>query len=230
MTRPRKVRHQLASFHFFCYQLQQTLPISDNNPVDLWTTLLGILSLATTTFCTAVDNCEHQYEFAGVSYVRHGANSGMAAWTRHRKDVSVDSVMSDFSGMHLGRPGLGDKMFSNNAAADHGPLTSISASPPESAIRPHVGNHSSFDSIIDDEQRLSQDDLLFEKTHYRSSMSSDSVFGDDYSFQNDGLFPPNQLFRPLSVHSIGSIHSPMKEDDTMISVSITSNFFCWLQS
>ena len=160
-----------------------------------------------------------------MSYVRHGANSGMAAWTRHRKDVSVDSLMSDFSGMHLGRPGLGDKMFNNNAAADHGPLTSISASPPESAIRPHVGNRSSFDSIIDDEQRLSQEDSLFEKTHYRSSMSSDSVFGDDYPFQNDGLLPPNQLFRPLSVHSIGSIHSPMKEDDTMISVSITSIFF-----
>jgi serine/arginine repetitive matrix protein 2 len=115
-------------------------------------------------------------------------------------------------------------MFNNNAAADHGPLTSISALPPESTIRPHVGNRSSFDSIIDDEQRLSQEDS-FEKTHYRSSMSSDSVFSDDYPFQNDGLLPPNQLFRPLSVHSIGSIHSPMKEDDTMISVGITSNFF-----
>ena len=41
----------------------------------------------------------------------------MAAWTRHRKEVSIDSVMSDFSGIHLGRPGLGDKMFNN--AADH---------------------------------------------------------------------------------------------------------------
>jgi serine/arginine repetitive matrix protein 2 len=65
-----------------------------------------------------------------MSYARHGANSGMAAWTRHRKEVSIDSVMSDFSGIHLGRPGLGDKMFSN--AGDHGVLTSISASPPES--------------------------------------------------------------------------------------------------
>jgi len=146
-------------------------------------------------------------------YARHGANTGMAAWTRHRKEVSVDSVMSDFSGMHLGRPGLGDKMFSN--PADHGPLTSISASPPESATSPHFAK--SFDSILDDEQRSSVEDLLFEKTHHCSSISSDSVFGDDYSLQN-GLLPPNQ-FRPLSVLSINSVPSPMKEDDTMISVS-----------
>jgi len=131
--------------------------------------------------------------------------------------------MSDFSGMHLDRPGLGDKMFDN--AADHGPLTSISASPPGSSFRPYVSNRSSFDSIIDDEQR-SQEDSLFERTHYRSSMSSDSVFNDDYPIQS-GLLPPNQLFRPLSVHSIGSIHSPTKEDDTMISVSSIFIIF-WL--
>jgi serine/arginine repetitive matrix protein 2 len=133
-----------------------------------------------------------------MSYARHGANSYMAAWSRHRKEVSVDSVMSDFSGIHLGRPGLGDKMFNN--AADLGPLTSISASPPESATRHHVGNRSSFDSIIDDEHRSFQEDSLFEKTHYHSSMSSDSVFGDEFHFQN-GLLPPNQ-FRLVSVHSI----------------------------
>ena len=86
---------------------------------------------------------------------------------------SVDSVMSDFSGTHLGRPGLGDKMFSN-AAADHEPLTSISASPPENTIRPHVGNRSSFDfdSILDDEQISSQEDSLFEKTHCRLTLCS----------------------------------------------------------
>ena len=58
-------------------------------------------------------------------YARHGANNGMAAWTRHHKVVSIDSVIRNFSGMHLGCPGLGDKMF-NNATADHRPLTSIS--------------------------------------------------------------------------------------------------------
>jgi hypothetical protein len=96
--------------------------------------------------------------------------------------------------------------------ADHGPLTSISASPPESATSPHFVK--SFDSILDDEQRSSVEDSLFEKTHHCSSMSSDS---DDYSLQN-GPLPLNQ-FRPLSVLSINSVHSPMKEDDTMISVS-----------
>lgn len=155
-----------------------------------------------------------------ISYARHGANSGMAAWSRHRKDNSVDSVMSDFSGMYLGRPGLGDKMFDN--AGDHGPLTSITASPPESATRPEFDRRASFDSIIDDEQRSSMEDSLFEKTNNRSSMSSDSVFfGDDDShpMHGGGLLPPNQ-FRPVSVISTHSIHSPMKEDDTMISVSI----------
>jgi serine/arginine repetitive matrix protein 2 len=92
-----------------------------------------------------------------MSYSRQGANSGMA-WTRHRREVSVESVMSDFSGMYLGRPGLGDKMFKN--AADHGLLTSISASPLESAARPHVGDRSSFDSIIDDKQRSQEDRCL----------------------------------------------------------------------
>ena len=30
-----------------------------------------------------------------MSYARHSANSGMVAWTRHRREISVDSVMSD---------------------------------------------------------------------------------------------------------------------------------------
>ena len=152
-----------------------------------------------------------------MSYVRHGANGGMAAWARHRKEPSVDSIMSDFSGMHLGRPGLGDKMFNNGN--DHGPLTSISASPPESVARLHIANRSSFDSILDDEQRSSMEDSLFEKTNYRSSVSSEFVFGDvDSHPVQGGLLPPNH-FRPVSVRSVGSNHSPMKEDDTMISVS-----------
>ena len=132
--------------------------------------------------------------------------------------------MSSFSGIHLGRPGLGDKMFNN--AADLGPLTSISSSPPESARNHRLGNRSSFDSIVDDEQRSSLGEgSLFEKTHYRSSMSSDSVFGDDYSQPlQGGLLPPNH-FRPLSVASISSIHSPLKDNDTMISVSFFNFFF-----
>ena len=30
-----------------------------------------------------------------MSYARHSANSGMVAWTRHRREISIDSVMSD---------------------------------------------------------------------------------------------------------------------------------------
>ena len=82
-------------------------------------------------------------------------------------------------------------MFNN--AVDYGALTSITASPLESTGKPYVGNRSSFDfsSIIDDEQR-SQEDSLFEKTHCRSSMSSDSLFSEDYHLKN-GLLPPNQF-------------------------------------
>ena len=65
-------------------------------------------------------------------------------------DASVDSVQSDFSAMRLGRPGIGDKMF--DMAADQGmPLTSISVLPPESLDLGQRGDHSSFDSILDDE-------------------------------------------------------------------------------
>ncbi|KAF5376919.1 hypothetical protein D9615_007315 [Tricholomella constricta] len=154
-----------------------------------------------------------------LSYAMHGANGGRAAWARHRQDSSIDSVMSDFSAMRLGRPGIGDKMF--DTAVDHGiPLTSISASPPESIAEHRFGNRSSFDydSIMDHDRRLSFDDSLFEKTGDRSSVSSDSVFGcDDSQAPRGGLLAPPQ-YRPLSVLSMNSIHSPMREDDTMISM------------
>jgi len=133
-------------------------------------------------------------------------------------DTSVDSVQSDFSATRLGRPGIGDKLF--DMAADQGmPLTSISASPLESLDLGQCGDHSSFDSILDDERRSLMDHSLFDKTGHRSSMLSDSVFGYNDSHPEQGhLLLPNQ-FRPLSVLSINSVHSPMKEDDTMISVS-----------
>ena len=143
-----------------------------------------------------------------ISYAKHGANSGISAWARHQRDASVDSVMSDFSAMYLGRPGIGDKMFDH--AVDLGPLTSISASPP----------NASYDSIMDNGQRSSMEDSLFEDTGQRCSMSSDSVFGDDASHPYSlGLLPPNQ-FRPLSALSFNSNHGPIHEDDTMISVSV----------
>jgi hypothetical protein len=152
------------------------------------------------------------------SYAMFGANGGRAAWARHRQDASMDSVMSDFSAARLGRPGLGDKMF--ETAADHGmPLTSISASPPESLAPEQLRNHSSFDSILDDDRRSSMNDSLFDKTGNRSSMSSDSVFGYDDHHPPQGHLLPSMHLRPLSAFTVNSVHSPMKEDDTMISVS-----------
>lgn len=164
------------------------------------------------------------------SYAMHGANGGRAAWARHRQDSSMDSVMSDFSARRLGRPGLGDKML--ESALDYGmPLTSISASPPESLASKGRADRTSYDSIMDDEARRSfseydrrscSDDSLFDKTGYRSSISSESVFGfDDVNMNapHRNLLPPYQ-FRPLSTISFTSVHSPNKEDDTMISVSV----------
>ncbi|RDB27260.1 hypothetical protein Hypma_004359 [Hypsizygus marmoreus] len=156
-----------------------------------------------------------------LSYALHGANGGRAAWARHRQESSMDSVMSDFSMMRLGRPGIGDKMF--DTSADRMPLTAISASPPESVAENRFRNRSSFDydSILDDERRSSMDDSLFDKTGERTSDlsdSSNSVFGgNDARVSQGGLLPPVH-YRPVSVMSIHSAHSPMKEDDTMISM------------
>ncbi|OJA11619.1 hypothetical protein AZE42_05475 [Rhizopogon vesiculosus] len=151
------------------------------------------------------------------------AHGGRAAWARHRPELSADSVLSDFSGIHLGRPGLGDKML--DSALDRGmPLAAISASPPESPAGSEqfrinqYANRTSYDSIMGSDpepQRVSNmEDSIFEKTGHRTSVSSsDSAefFGVDSSHA-----PPQ--FRPLSSYSIASVHSPQKEDDTMISM------------
>ncbi|EPQ51625.1 hypothetical protein GLOTRDRAFT_117955 [Gloeophyllum trabeum ATCC 11539] len=157
------------------------------------------------------------------NYAMYGANGGRVAWARHRHDPSVDSILSDFSAMRLGRPDLGDKMFSS--VPEHGvPLTAISASPPESRYSRDESQYSgdddqrsSYDSIIDEDRRTSVQDSLFEKTGYRTSVSSESVFGNDYSHPIQGsLMPPH--FRPISMYSEVSIHSPENEDDTLISM------------
>ncbi|KAJ7234518.1 hypothetical protein B0H12DRAFT_1204744 [Mycena haematopus] len=143
-------------------------------------------------------------------YAAYGATGGRQAWAKHRQQSSVDSVMSDYSVSRLGRPGVGDKMF--DTVMDHGhSLRAISASPPESRGS-ELRNRSSYDSIIDEERRSSMEDSLFEKTGHRSSMSSDSVFGyDDHN-------PPMAFAAAASVPFHNSVHSPMKEDDTMISM------------
>ncbi|KAG1847994.1 hypothetical protein C8R48DRAFT_779063 [Suillus tomentosus] len=152
-------------------------------------------------------------------------HGGRASWARHRPDFSVDSMLSDFSEIHLGRPGLGDKML--DSALDRGmPLTAISASPPESPAG-SIGseqfrsgqyvNRMSYDSIMDMDHEHqpvpNMEDSLFEKTCHRTSVSSsDSAF-----FAVDSSHAPPQ-FKRLSSYSIASVHSPQKEDDTMISM------------
>ncbi|PBK61490.1 hypothetical protein ARMSODRAFT_1025623 [Armillaria solidipes] len=143
------------------------------------------------------------------SYAMHGASAGKAAWAKHHRPQ--DSAASEFStAMHLGRPGIGDKMFDN---APPGVLTSISASPSETV-------KSSFDSIMDvDGPRSEAVDSLFDQTGVGSSEDGESVFrrGHEYQRQGAHLAPP--MFRPLSVLNMHdtSVHSP-REDDTMISM------------
>ncbi|CCM05311.1 uncharacterized protein FIBRA_07525 [Fibroporia radiculosa] len=148
------------------------------------------------------------------SYAMYGAHGGRAVWARHRQDPSIDSTWSEYSASRLARPGLGDKMFDN----EHGvPLTAISASPPESVVD-DLRSRASWDSFIDDGRRSSVNDSLFEKTDYRTSMSSDSVFGFDGPYSQYAQELPTRQFRPLSVMSEASAHSPRKDDDTMITM------------
>jgi len=135
----------------------------------------------------------------------------------------MDSMMSEYSAMRLGRPGLGDKMF--ETSGDQGmPLSAISASPPDSAVASRSNFSATrdsyeYDSIMDNDPVSTIDDSLFDKTGHRSSLSSESIFGDDASNPIPGhLLLPHQ-FRPLSMLSVRSTdRGPSREDDTMISV------------
>ncbi|KAH9896427.1 hypothetical protein C8Q73DRAFT_788785 [Cubamyces lactineus] len=148
-----------------------------------------------------------------LSYVMHGA-AGRSTWAQHNRDFSVDSIMSDYSERHIGRPGLGDKMFETSHGA---PLSAISASPESTYSDPEV-NRTSWDSIMDNDRYTSVvDDSLFDKTRNRNSVSSESVFGFDPYAQYTRP-PPSHQFRPLSIMSEMSVHSSPKEDDTMITM------------
>ncbi|KAI9060404.1 hypothetical protein FKP32DRAFT_1595485 [Trametes sanguinea] len=153
-----------------------------------------------------------------LSYAMHGAGGGRATWAQHGRDYSVDSIMSDYSERPMARPGLGDKMFETSHGA---PLSAIAASPDSaySAYSDREANRTSWDSIMDDENQryTSVEDSLFDKTRNRNSVSSESVFGFDPYAQYTRP-PPSHQFRPLSIMSEMSIHSPAKEDDTMITM------------
>jgi serine/arginine repetitive matrix protein 2 len=106
------------------------------------------------------------------SYAMHGANGGRAPWAKHnRGDPSLDSIMSDYSAMYLGRPGLGDKML--DSVFDHGmPLMLYLR------LDERFDNRSSYDSIMD--TRRSREDSLSDRTGARNASSSDDpVFFED---------------------------------------------------
>ncbi|KAG6896181.1 hypothetical protein C0992_009839 [Termitomyces sp. T32_za158] len=157
-----------------------------------------------------------------LSYVTHGASGGRAIWARHRQESSVDSVNSDFSAMRLGRPGIGDKMFDamlDSGVGDHCvSLGAISASSPSENVAQEnpAANRSSFefDSIIDHEPQSSTVDSLFGE-----KPTLDSVFGrNDDSQASKGALLQVPRYRPLSVISLNSTNTPVREDDTMISM------------
>ena len=158
------------------------------------------------------------------------ANCGHFSWAHHRSNLSVESVLGDFSGKRLGRPALGDKML--ESAQEHGPtsLAFISASSPLSLAGSVRGEriHSEgydkrtlYDSIMDSRYE-SQKTNLFEKTGHRDSVcSSDSTFFEEHS-GNAATKPPR--YRPIFGLSVASVHTLHKEDDTMISVRFHSSF------
>ncbi|KAF8425040.1 hypothetical protein L210DRAFT_3489659 [Boletus edulis BED1] len=160
-----------------------------------------------------------------ISTAQSYANCRRFSWTRHRSNFSIESVVSDFTGTHLERPNLGDKML-ESAQERVSPLASISASPPPSLAGSTLGeriyleedcdNRASYDSIMDSQYESQKTDSLFEKTGHRNSVcSSDSTFFEERP-GNDAVKLPR--YRPISSISIPSVHSPPKEDDTMISM------------
>ncbi|KZS91528.1 hypothetical protein SISNIDRAFT_551016 [Sistotremastrum niveocremeum HHB9708] len=147
------------------------------------------------------------------AYGTQGAAGGLQAWARHQRDQSIDSGISDVSFNRLGRPGLGDKML--QSAVDHSgnPLTSISASPPESVVGDGLVEKSSFDSLLDG--RRTSVDSIFDNTGNRTSVSSDSIFGDEDVGHSQYQADP---FRPVSLSTTDQSAGSVKEDDTMLTM------------
>ena len=157
-----------------------------------------------------------------LSYALHGTNGGRTTWAKHsRNDPSIDSVISDYSFMRAGRPGLGDKML--DSEFDHGaPLSSISASPNQSFdsglyYQYQYPERTAFDSIMDTRKSITRDSLM--------DYSSERVSGTDSVFFENSRIPlecysVQAHFRPVSTISVDSSHHAPQEDDTMISVGV----------
>ena len=159
------------------------------------------------------------------AYPAYGfAGGNRSSWApSHRRDRSVDSAMSDIS-MRIPRPTLGDKML--DSRHDYClPLTSITASPPESVpsdyLYEHVKRRGSFDSIMDDEQSYSRDSIM-DQSNRRTSITSESVFGQGSPSSTNAPLGQFRIDgdRPFSLFSTeGDGSDPKREDDTMITVS-----------
>jgi len=158
-----------------------------------------------------------------VSLYNRGSNDGVGS--KQASCVSIDSVMSDFSMMRLGRPGLGDKMFEDQQGT---PLSAIAASPTLSVASPFSGADSpsryEFDSVMDDgpsePKSAGVEDSIFDRTGYNkmNSVTTEEVFGAQEEVEVPRAQPEPQ-YRPLSILDFGRLRRPAKEDDMMISVS-----------
>ena len=117
-----------------------------------------------------------------------GANGSRASWVKHCPEFSVDSILSNYSGARLGRPGLGDNarvhvrlwyavdgdfslatgVFRGAYAAKESPLESLNISP---------GMILSWTVATSRRTATTVEDAIFEKTGHRTSVSSsDSTF------------------------------------------------------
>lgn len=169
---------------------------------------------------SSVASGSHAY----AAYRPAGANR--SSWApSHRRDMSADSMMSDTS-VRISRPTLGDKML--DSRHDYClPLTSITASPPESLPSDysyrHVRRRGSFDSIMDDECRSYSRDSIMDQSKRRSSSTPESVFGQDVSHPNRSPLDHFRINdgRPYSLFSVeGDSAHHKRDDDTMISVGV----------
>jgi serine/arginine repetitive matrix protein 2 len=154
------------------------------------------------------------------------AGGDRSSWApSHRRELSADSIISDVS-VRVPRPTLGDKML--DSRHDYClPLSSITASPPESVssdyLYQRVRGRGSFDSIMDDERPSYSRDSIMDQSNRRTSTTSESVFGQDGSHS---MHSPLGQFRiyddpTFSLFSAeGDSADPKREDDTMISVGV----------
>ncbi|KAG2024130.1 hypothetical protein CC2G_001714 [Coprinopsis cinerea AmutBmut pab1-1] len=133
-----------------------------------------------------------------LSYMHHGAMGGRAIMARHRRESSMDSMMSEHGGYsrdsmgsfrNMARPGLGDKMFETAGgyldAIAGSPSGSISGSDLGHLSAPGVGDRTSgssydyYDSIMDgddDGRRVTVSSYEYSEERPTSSLMEDSLF------------------------------------------------------